>query len=152
MQQIADWLNKFGMSEYAERFAENDIDMAVLPDLTDQHLKGLGVSLGRRLKMLRAMRDLGNPLVVAAAPSEPAATEPTRTRGPRWVRRYRSPLHRHGLLGSNAQQGPGVGLVERSILACADVGHSLCGGSGWVDLLGVAQPQPRGQFPAVGGT
>jgi hypothetical protein len=27
------------MSEYAERFPENDIDMAVLPDLTDQRLK-----------------------------------------------------------------------------------------------------------------
>jgi SAM domain (Sterile alpha motif) len=46
MQQIADWLKKLGMSEYAERFVENDIDMAVLPDLTDQHLKELGVSLG----------------------------------------------------------------------------------------------------------
>jgi hypothetical protein len=37
-------------------------------------------------------------------------------------------------------------------LACADVGHSLCDGPGWVDLLGVAQPQPRGQFPTVGRT
>ena len=27
MQQIADWLEKLGMSEYAERFVENDIDM-----------------------------------------------------------------------------------------------------------------------------
>jgi hypothetical protein len=27
------------MSEYAERFAGNDIEMAVLPDLTDQHLE-----------------------------------------------------------------------------------------------------------------
>jgi SAM domain (Sterile alpha motif) len=26
MQQIADWLQKLGMSEYAARFAENDID------------------------------------------------------------------------------------------------------------------------------
>jgi hypothetical protein len=34
--------------------------MAVLPDLTDQYLKGPGVSLGHRLKMLRAIRDLGN--------------------------------------------------------------------------------------------
>ena len=46
MQQIADWLKKLGMAEYVERFTENDIDMAVLPDLTDQHLKELGVSLG----------------------------------------------------------------------------------------------------------
>jgi len=42
MRQIADWLDKLGMSEYAQRFAESDIDIAVLPDLTDQHLKDLG--------------------------------------------------------------------------------------------------------------
>ena len=27
MQQIADWLEKLGMSEYAQRFAENEIDL-----------------------------------------------------------------------------------------------------------------------------
>ena len=43
MQEIADWLEKLGMSEYAQRFAENRIDLSVLPDLTDQHLKDLGV-------------------------------------------------------------------------------------------------------------
>ena len=36
MQAIADWLEKLGMSEYAQRFAENDIDVSVLPHLTDQ--------------------------------------------------------------------------------------------------------------------
>jgi predicted ATPase/class 3 adenylate cyclase len=60
MQQISDWLNKLGMSEYVQRFAENDIDVAVLRDLTDQHLKDLGVSLGHRLKILHAIRDLSN--------------------------------------------------------------------------------------------
>jgi hypothetical protein len=34
MQQIADWLKKLGLSEYAQRFAENGIDFSVLPDLT----------------------------------------------------------------------------------------------------------------------
>jgi hypothetical protein len=29
MQQIADWLEKLGMSAYAQRFAENDIDASV---------------------------------------------------------------------------------------------------------------------------
>ena len=48
MQQIAGWLQKLGMSEYAQRFAENDIDVTVLPHLTDQDLKELGVSLGHR--------------------------------------------------------------------------------------------------------
>jgi SAM domain (Sterile alpha motif) len=36
MQQIADWLKKLGMSEYAELFAENRIDFSVLRDLTDR--------------------------------------------------------------------------------------------------------------------
>ncbi len=44
MQQIADWLKTLGMSEYAQRFAENDIDIAVLPHLTDQHLKDVSRS------------------------------------------------------------------------------------------------------------
>src|SRR5215472_16380835 len=58
MQQIADWLEKLGMSEYAERFAENRIDFSVLPDLTDQDLKDLGVVLGDRRKILRAIAGL----------------------------------------------------------------------------------------------
>src|SRR5215469_10933530 len=52
--------------------------MAVLPDLTDQHLKDLGVSLGHRLKMLRAIRDLSGDSAAVAAPSAPVATEPNR--------------------------------------------------------------------------
>jgi class 3 adenylate cyclase len=55
MQQIADWLEKLGMSEYTQRFVENDIDVSVLPHLTDQDLKELGVSLGHRRKMLSAI-------------------------------------------------------------------------------------------------
>src|SRR5215468_11037168 len=78
MQQIADWLKKLGMAEYAETFAENDIDMAVLPDLTDQHLKDLGVSLGHRLKMRRAIRELSNVSAAVAAPSALLDIEPTR--------------------------------------------------------------------------
>ena len=73
MQQIADWLEKLGMSEYAERFAESDIDTSVLRDLTDQDLKELGGSLGHRRKMLRAIAELAG-----AAPTspQPALTEP----------------------------------------------------------------------------
>ncbi len=58
MQQIGDWLKNLGMSEYAERFAENRIDLVVLPDLTDHDLEKLGVLLGDRRKMLRAIREL----------------------------------------------------------------------------------------------
>ena len=61
MQQISDWLEKLGMSEYAERFAENDIDFTIIGDLTDQDLEKIGVaSLGHRRKLLRAIADLKN--------------------------------------------------------------------------------------------
>jgi class 3 adenylate cyclase len=75
MQQIADWLEKLGMSECAQQFAENDIDLSVLGDLTDQDLKELGVaSLGHRRKLLRAIAELGNAAtVILAAPAPPPA-------------------------------------------------------------------------------
>ena len=56
MEQIANWLKKLGMSEYAERFTEDRIDLTVLQDLTDQDAKDLGVVLGDRHKMLRDSR------------------------------------------------------------------------------------------------
>jgi class 3 adenylate cyclase len=68
MQQIADWLEKLGMSEYAERFAENKIDVSVLRHLTDQDLKDIGVPLGHRRKMFAAIGELGG--------ATPASTEP----------------------------------------------------------------------------
>src|SRR5260370_10901115 len=73
MQQIGDWLEKLGMSEYAERFAENRIDLGVLPDLTDQDLEKLGVLLGDRRRMLRAIRGLAGDNTVL--PHSPAVTE-----------------------------------------------------------------------------
>jgi tetratricopeptide (TPR) repeat protein len=75
---IAEWLASRGMSEYAQRFAESHIDLSVLPDLTDQDLEKLGVRLGARRRMLRAIRYPGNVSVAATAPSTPAATESTR--------------------------------------------------------------------------
>ena len=59
MRQIADWLKQLGMHEYIQRFAENDIDFAILSDLTDQDLEKIGVtSLGHRRKLLRAIANL----------------------------------------------------------------------------------------------
>src|SRR5215813_2548994 len=66
MQRIADWLKKLGMSEYAKRFAENDIEFDILPELTDHDLERLGVSLGHRRRILRAIRELGG--LAQAAP------------------------------------------------------------------------------------
>src|SRR5271166_2821269 len=82
MQQIVDWLEKLGLSEYTQRFAENDIDFTILGDLTDQDLEKIGVtSLGHRRKLLRAIANLKGveqitPAVpVAAAPYAPQAAD-----------------------------------------------------------------------------
>src|SRR5262245_51213266 len=90
MQQIADWLEKLGMSEYTQRFAENRIDFSVLRDLTDQDLKDLGVVLGDRRKMLRAIATLeGTPGAVSAAPAAaPIVLEPAPPREVAGERRY----------------------------------------------------------------
>src|ERR1700756_3545146 len=75
MQQIADWLRKLGMSEYTQRFAENRIiDLSILPDLTDHDLEKLGVLLGDRRKMLRAIAALGSD--ARTTPQAPTASQP----------------------------------------------------------------------------
>ena len=59
MQQIADWLEKLGLAQYVQRFAENDINFVILSDLTDQDLEKIGVtSLGHRRQLLRAIAEL----------------------------------------------------------------------------------------------
>ena len=74
MQQIADWLERLGLSEYAQRFAENGIDISVLRYLTEQDLKDIGVLLGHRRKMLAAIAALAG--APAATGPPPAAVEP----------------------------------------------------------------------------
>jgi hypothetical protein len=58
MKGIAEWLASIGLSEYAQRFADDAIDLSVLRDLTEQDLKDLGVLLGHRRKILRAIAEL----------------------------------------------------------------------------------------------
>jgi class 3 adenylate cyclase/predicted ATPase len=56
---LAEWLGRHGLDQYAQTFAENNIEYSVLPDLTENDLKKLGVSsLGHRKKLLRAIEAL----------------------------------------------------------------------------------------------
>jgi class 3 adenylate cyclase/tetratricopeptide (TPR) repeat protein len=73
VQQIADWLGQLGLAQYAQRFAENDISFAILPDLTDQDLKELGVSsLGHRRQLLRAITNFVEKPAATGSTSAPA--------------------------------------------------------------------------------
>jgi class 3 adenylate cyclase len=75
MQQVSDWLEKLGLGQYAQRFAENDINFTILSDLIDQDLKELGVaSLGHRRQLLRAIAELTSTEKDAPKAAVPAPT------------------------------------------------------------------------------
>src|SRR5215471_16869076 len=52
---IAAWLRGLGLERYESAFRENEIDAEVLPELTEAHLERLGLPLGSRLKLLKAI-------------------------------------------------------------------------------------------------
>ena len=58
-RDVARWLEKIGLGKYTEVFAQNDIDSRALPELTEQDLKELGVSLGHRRILLNAIAEFG---------------------------------------------------------------------------------------------
>ena len=77
------WLRGLGFGRYEEKFQRNKIDFDVLADLTDGDLRELGVSLGDRRRLLRAIAELGaqRPLTTQAQPT-PATRTPARSVAP----------------------------------------------------------------------
>ena len=55
---IGSWLRSLGLERYETIFRENAIDADVLHDLTEDHLREMGLPLGARLKVLKAIRAL----------------------------------------------------------------------------------------------
>ncbi|MEM7026162.1 MAG: hypothetical protein AAF637_26840, partial [Pseudomonadota bacterium] len=74
MADLERWLQDLKLAQYTQSFVENDIDLEVLPHLRDQDLEKLGVSLGHRIKLLRAIASLSDPSdqPLAAETSEPS--------------------------------------------------------------------------------
>jgi class 3 adenylate cyclase/tetratricopeptide (TPR) repeat protein len=116
MKGIAEWLASIGLREYAQRFADNAIDLSVVRDLTEQDLKDLGVLLGHRRKIVRAIAELDG---VAPAATE-TATKPV-LRG--------EPERRHltvmicDLVGSTALS---TRLDPEEMRAVIDAYHAAC--------------------------
>ena len=82
MQEIGEFLEKLGMPDYGECFAQNKIDLSVLPHLTDQDLKDIGVPLGHRRKLLAAIRGLPgeSPVASKTVPTGEAKAQDTAER------------------------------------------------------------------------
>jgi predicted ATPase/class 3 adenylate cyclase len=68
---VGEWLASLGLEEYSQRFAENGVDLSVLGDLTDQDFRELGVLLGHRRKMLRALAKLAGAAALPQSGAEP---------------------------------------------------------------------------------
>ena len=72
---VAAWLRDLGLQQYDALFRENDIDAEILSDLTDADLEKIGVSLGHRKRLLKAVAALARPAAAlpAAIPIPPVA-------------------------------------------------------------------------------
>ena len=70
---VGEWLRSLGLSRYEEAFREAEIGPDVLPDLTDGDLEKLGVPLGDRKRLLKAIVSFGAAQMVA----EPRGPSPT---------------------------------------------------------------------------
>ncbi len=80
MTSIERWLSGLGLGQYAEQFVGADIDQDILVGLTDDDLRTLGVTLGHRKKLLRAIADLrAGPGLAPRTPASPAGAEPNPT-------------------------------------------------------------------------
>jgi class 3 adenylate cyclase/predicted ATPase len=77
--EIGVWLSSLGLERYEPAFRDNAIDAGVLPELTEADLEKLGVLLGHRKRMLRAIAELGT-APLRAAPAPERATDPAERR------------------------------------------------------------------------
>jgi class 3 adenylate cyclase/tetratricopeptide (TPR) repeat protein len=58
MSDIRNWLKQLGLARYADAFEENDVDIDVLGEISEDDLKALGVSLGDRRRIAKAALEL----------------------------------------------------------------------------------------------
>ncbi|MFZ2107260.1 MAG: hypothetical protein WAV18_18120, partial [Roseiarcus sp.] len=70
---VGDWLRSLGLGQHEALFRENEIDAEVLPELTEADLEKIGVPLGHRKRLLKAIANLG----AAAALAKPTIPSPT---------------------------------------------------------------------------
>ncbi len=68
MSEVREWLRRNNLEQYADAFEANDIGIDILPELNEQDLEQLGVSLGNRRRLLKA---------VAAGAAERASPRPS---------------------------------------------------------------------------
>ncbi|MDF2972470.1 MAG: adenylate/guanylate cyclase [Microvirga sp.] len=120
---IGDWLRSLGLERYERAFIDNAVDTDVLPELTESDLEKLGLALGDRKRLIRAVR--------TALPGPPAALAANgveifpQTRRPPIARAERRHLTVMicDLVGSTALS---VRLDPEDMRAVVDAYHAAC--------------------------
>jgi hypothetical protein len=118
---IAAWLEGLGLGQYEQAFRDNEIDERVLPSLTAEDLKDLGVKLvGHRRRLLDAIAALGVTAHVKAATerTDDVAPRSDAERRQLTVMGYispapwfeRSPRHWGGVVDAPSHHPPGDGM------------------------------------------
>ena len=59
MSDLRDWLRRNKFEQYADAFEANDVDLDILPELSERDLEQLGLSLGNRRRLLKAIAERG---------------------------------------------------------------------------------------------
>jgi class 3 adenylate cyclase/predicted ATPase len=75
-EDLGEWLRSLGLEKYGPAFRANAIDETVLPDLTEDHLREIGIPLGARIKLLKAIAALNERTETIAPTSVGRATRP----------------------------------------------------------------------------
>jgi class 3 adenylate cyclase len=70
--ELGGWLRSLGLEQYEATFHDNAIDDTVLRDLTEDHLREIGIPLGARLKLLKAIAALPEHAPPAGPPANGA--------------------------------------------------------------------------------
>jgi SAM domain (Sterile alpha motif) len=81
MTEIGIWLRSIQLGEHEELFVKNDIDLEIVTDLTESDLVALGLSLGHRKRLLRAIRAM-EPVKKVARPRTGSVESPLEARDP----------------------------------------------------------------------
>ena len=86
---VGEWLKGIGLGQYEATFRAHDIDVDVLPDVTEADLEKIGLPLGARKRLMKAIANLRPPEGAAPEPSRPPAapSPPPRTFRPDAERR-----------------------------------------------------------------
>src|SRR5580693_4241192 len=74
---VGEWLKRVGLGQYEASFRAHDIDVDVLPDVTEADLEKIGLPLGARKRLMKAIANLrpaeSTPSTLPAETSRPTA-------------------------------------------------------------------------------